>query len=167
MRWSGIAAIAGAAVLALGAAVWEPWASPPALSYETIAGYPMLVYYHNTGAPAQITGFGGVPAVSLGEPLPPEKIDALAAEARKNVQPAADLVKTGDRTRFLLDDPDGLAWVQGTEDHPAYFYIIAILESPRGSIAIERKWVNEICLVAKRGERFKRCPTHNRVYSDS
>ena len=152
---------------AVGVMLWVAYPSQPELVYDTVAGYPMLVYYHNTGAPAQVTGFGGVPAVSLGEPLPPDKIDALAAEARKHVQPAADLVKTGDRTRFMLDDPDGLAWVQGTEDHPAYFYIIAIVESPRSSIALERKWVNEICLVAKTGERFKRCPTHNRVYSDS
>ncbi len=165
MGWfaAGAAVLAGAA----GFLLWEPWASPPALSYETVAGYPMLVYYHNIGAPARVSGFGGMPAVSVGEPLPPDKIEALAAEAKKRVQPAPDLIKTGEKARFMLDDPDGLAWVQGTDEKPAYFYIIAILESPRSSIALQRRWVNETCLVAKTGERFKRCPTHNRVYSDS
>ena len=165
-----IAAAAVAAVLVAGAGLWEllwaPWASPPQLVYETVAGYPMLVYYHNTGSPVRVAAFGGVPAVSVGEPLPPEKIDAYIVEAKKRVQPAPDLIRTGDRARFLLDDPERLAWVQGTEESPTYFYIFAILEAPRPSIISDR-WVHELCIVAKTGERFKRCPSHNGVYAGS
>ncbi len=152
-----------AATLAAGVALWAPWASPPELTYDTVAGYPMKIYYHNTGSPAKVTAFGGVPAVSVGEPLSQEKIEAYAAEARKRVQPAPDLIRTGDRVRFVLDDPERLAWVQGTEESPVYFYILAILESPRSAL-INTRWVHELCLVAKTGEPFRKCPVHNGVY---
>ncbi len=152
-----------AAALAAGIVLWAPWAEPPELTYETVAGYPMRVYYHNIGAPAKVTAFGGVPAVSVGEPLPPDRIAEYAAEARKRVQPAPDLIRTGDRIRFVLDDPERLAWVKGTEDNPVYFYILAVLETPRNAL-INTRWVHELCLVAKTGEPFKKCGSHNDVY---
>jgi hypothetical protein len=152
----------GAAVVVAGVVLWAPWASPPELAYETVAGYPMKVYYHNTGAPVKVEAFGGMPALSVGEPLSADRIAAYAAEARKRVQPAPDLIRTGDRARFVLDDPDRLAWQQGTEENPNYFYIFAVLESPRASI-ISSRWVHELCIVAKTGEPFKPCPSHNGI----
>ena len=166
MNRLSVGAVAGAAALIAGVALWAPWTTPPDLAYETVAGYPMKVYYHNTGPAVKVTAFGGVPVVSMGEPLPPEKIEAYAAEARKRVKPAPDLIRTGDRARFVLDDPDRLAWVQGTDDNPAYFYIFAVLESPRASL-INSRWVHELCIVAKTGEPFKPCPSHNGTYADS
>ena len=160
-----LAGIAGTLLLGAGLALWAPWAAPPQLVYETVAGYPMLVYYHNVGSsPAKTTGFAGVPAVSVDAPLSAEKIDTYFAEARKRVAPAVDLVMPGERTRFVLDDPDGLAWVSAKEVRPSYFYLFAVLESPRSSI-FDNRWISELCLVAKTGERFKRCDSHNSVYA--
>ena len=159
-----LAAVA-AGVFAVGVGVWAPWASPPDLAYETVAGYPMKIYFHNTGPAVKVSAFGGVPAISIGEPLSAEKIEAYAAEARKRVQPAPDLIRTGDRARFVLEDPERLAWVQGTDDNPAYFYIFAVLESPRSSL-VSSRWLHELCIVAKTGEPFRPCLTHNRTYAD-
>lgn len=168
MKLAIVCAAAAAALTVIGVVLAAPWTSPPQLVYDTVAGYPMLVYYHNIGGePAETSGFGGVPAVSVGAPLPVEKLDAFFAEAKKRVVPAPDLVKPGERVRFVLDDPNGLAWVAAKEEKPTYFYVIAVLESPRSSFAVGRRWVNELCLVAKTGERFKRCSTHNGVYADS
>lgn len=163
MKWEriGLAAL-GVAVVVGGIVLWAPWASPPELAYETVAGYPMKVYYHNTGAPVKVQAFGGVP-VSVNEPLSAEQIAAYAVEARKRAVPAPDLIRTGDRARFVVDDPDKLAWVQGTDENPVYFYIFAVLESPRASI-ISSRWVHELCIVAKTGEPFKPCPSHNGIY---
>ena len=165
MKKLSLAAIAGTLLAGAGLALWAPWTSPPELGYDTVAGYPMLVYYHNIGgSAARVSGFGGVPAISVNKPLSAQEIDTYFLEARKRVVSAQDLIRPGERARFILDDPDGLAWVSGKEERPTYFYIFAVLESPRSSL-VDNRWVNELCLVAKTGERFMRCETHNTVYA--
>ncbi len=166
MKRLNIAAAAAAAVVAgIGVTLWAPWASAPDMVYDTVAGYPMMVYYHNLGPSVRVSGFGGVPAISVNRPLSEEESATYMAEARKRVQAAPDLVRSGERVRFMLEDPDGLAWAATKEERTTYFYLFAVLEYPRASIA-GGKWVNELCLVAKTGDRFKRCETHNRTYSD-
>jgi hypothetical protein len=165
MKKLALAAMAGILAVGAGVALWAPWASPPELVYDTVAGYPMLVYYHNIGgAAARVSGFGGVPAISVNKPLSAQEIDAHFVEARKRVVSAPDLIRPGERARFILEDPDGLAWVSAKEERPTYFYIFAVLESPRSSL-VDNRWINELCLVAKTGERFMRCEGHNEVYA--
>jgi len=162
-----LGAIAAAGVIA-GIVAVAPWASPPPVTYETVSGWPMRVYYRNMGqGPERLSAVGGVPALSLDEPLSDEKIEDYFAAVRKDLKPSPTLVKSGDFVWFEVDDPDRLAWVESkTPDRTVWFYVFAVVEMPRSSIT-GSKWVSELCLVAKTGEAFKKCAVHNDVYAAS
>lgn len=164
------ALVAGAIALAGLAACFAmaPWASPPPLTYETVSGWPMRVYYRNHGqGPERLSAVGGLPAVSLDEPLPQEAIDSYFAAVRSQLKKSPTLVKSGDFAWFEIDDPDRLAWVESqTPDRKTWFYVFAIVEMPRSSVLNDR-WVSELCLVAETGQQFKRCDAHNDIRAGS
>jgi hypothetical protein len=158
----GAALIAGAIVVA------APWASAPPISYETVSGWPMRIYYRNLGqGPEHLSAVGGLPALSVDEPLSTAEIDAYFVKVMDKLQPSPTLVKAGDFARFEIDDPDGLAWASGKmPERTSYFYVFAAIEMPRAAI-FDKKWVSELCLVAKTHEPFRRCATHNNVYASN
>ncbi len=165
-RRRGLWSVVGGGILvALAASL--PWSSPPVV-YETVSGWPMRVYYRNVGnGPERLSAVGGLPAYSVDEPLPPKQIDAYFVKIKKKLSLASTLIRSGDVAWFEIDDPDRLAWESDKiAPRPSWFYVFAIVELPRGSL-VNRKWVSELCLVAKTHEEFKKCPQHNGVYSDS
>lgn len=162
--WPPIAMSALSGLLVGIAAVWAPWSPPPSLYYEAVSGYPMKVYFRNIGDPiVEVVAAGGFP-VLVDEPLPKEKIDAYFAEVRKNVSPGKSMVRSGEFVRFVVDDPDELVWKPAKIEHTTWFYLFAIIETPRSAL-VNKRWVNELCLVSKTNEPFTRCPTHNEFYA--
>ncbi len=154
-------ALAGAALVA-----WAPWAAAPPLEYETVSGYPMQLYFRNVGnSPVEVIAAGGLPALS-DEPLSQEKLDAYLATVRARVQRARSLVRGGEYVKFVVDDPEGLAWVPGKTEHTTYLYLFAVIELPRPA-PFNARWVRELCLVSKTHEPFTRCETHNEIYAGS
>jgi hypothetical protein len=146
-------------------AVWAPWSSPSPIVYETVSGWPMWVYYRNLGsAPARLTDVGGMPALGVDAPLSDGEIEAHFAVLREHLKVAPTLVAAGDFVRFKVDDPGELAWKPGKTDGTTWFYVFAITKAPRAALVLDR-WVGELCLVAQTGEKFSRCPTHNRTYA--
>ena len=125
----------------------------------------MRTYYRNLGdSSAALTDIGGLPALSVDEPLAPDRIDAYFAEVHKELKHAPTLVRPGDFVRFVVDDPDELAYAGGKTDHTTYLYLFIVVKAPRAAL-INDRWVSELCLVAKTAEPFKRCATHNTVYA--
>ncbi len=169
MRALLLGVLGTAAVAASVATAVNPWAAPPPLVYETVSGYPMRVYYRNVGeGHVTVIAAAGVPALSIDAPLRQEQIDSYLAEIRRQMKPSVtpSIVKAGDYVRFDVDDPDELAWLPGKTEHTTYFYVFAAVEMPRDSLVIG-KWISELCLVAKTGEAFQRCPTHNSMTAGS
>ena len=157
---AGLGIAAAAAVVAA-----APWASLPPLTYETVTGFPMQVHYRDVGGSlVTVNGVGAVPALSLDRPLSSEQIDARFAEIRGRMQPMPGMIGPGGLLRFVVDDPDGLAWQPAKTKHTSYFYVFAVVEMPRSALIWDR-WISELCLVAKTGEAFKRCETHNGVHA--
>jgi hypothetical protein len=143
-------------------AILAPWSFRPPLVYDTLSGWPMVVYFRNVGdAPVQVVAAGGLPVLS-DEPLPQEKIAGYLASVKR--QRADSLVRAGEYVKFVVDDPDGLAWLPAKTDHTTYLYVFAIVEMPRAAL-ISNRWVRELCLVSKTYEAFKPCETHNDAYA--
>jgi hypothetical protein len=100
--------------------------------------------------------------------LPQERIDGYLANVVRQVKPSvvSSMVKAGDYMRFEIADPDGLAYAPTKTEKTTWFYLFAAVEMPRSALVNDR-WISELCLVAKTGEPFQRCPTHNSVYAGS
>lgn len=159
----GVTASAG---LLAGIVVQAPWSPSPQLYYEAVSGYPMKVYFRNIGEPiVEVVAAGGFP-VLVDAPLSKERIDAYLAVVRSNVKPGKSMVKSGEFVRFEVDDPDGLVWQPAKVEHTTWFYLFAIIETPRAAL-MNKRWVNELCLVSKTNEPFTRCPTHNEFIAGS
>lgn len=158
-------ALGAAACAALGIAAWAPWSPPPPLYYEAVTGYPMKIYFRNLGdSIIEVVAAGGVPALS-DLPLPQERIDAYFAEVRNHVSPGKSAVKGGEFVRFVIDDPEELAWKPGKDlEKTTYFYLFAVIETPRAA-PVNNRWIREVCLVSKTAEPFTPCPTHNEMYA--
>ncbi len=153
----------GAVVLA----VIAPWAPPPLLVYENVSGWPMRVYYRNLGeGPGRLAAVGGVPALSYERPLSAQEIDVHLAAIKASLKPAPTLVKAGDFVWFEVDDPAALALEQPKAARTSWLYVFVVVEMPRAAL-INQKWISELCLVAKKGEAFHKCDTHNNVYAAS
>jgi len=156
--------IAGAGLIALAlAGIATPWEAPPRIAYETVTGYPMQLYYRNVGmSPADVSGFQGMVSLTTEEPMAEADVRQMFAALARSTRPLDAAVKAGEYLKLELDDPERLAWEPAKTDRPTYFYIMAVLKSPR---LVVGEWVNELCLVAKTGEPFRRCPQHNRTYA--
>lgn len=158
-KWSIAAAVA---IVAAAAILWiAPWAPTPPLVYETVSGFPMRVYYRNVGtAEAEVSAVNGIPILSVDEPLPAGQIARYFDMLKGHMKPTRSVVRAGDFVRFVVDDPDRLAYEPAKTERTTYFYVMAILESPR-SAPIRDKWVSKLCLVAKTAEAFKPCPGYD------
>lgn len=160
--YAGAGAIAIAGALAL---VMAPNRAAPPLVYETVSGYPMRVYYRNVGeSQVEVNAAGGIPALSTDGPLPQERIDSYFDQVKKEIKPTFSAVRPGDFVRFMVEDPEELAWIPGKTEGMTYFYVFAAMELTRSG-SRGKSWISELCLVAKTGEAFQRCSTHNEVYA--
>src|SRR6266566_2403163 len=94
-RLWAIGAIAAAGAIA--AVALAPWTGPPPLTYESVSGWPMRVYYRNHGnGPERMIAVGGVPALGVDEPLTAQQIDEHFALVKANLKTVHATVKSGD-----------------------------------------------------------------------
>ena len=168
MRWFGpntTATLAGAVLVAVaGLVAIAPWTSPPSLSYETVSGYPMRVYYRNIGqVPERVSAVAGMPFLAYDRPLPADRIDGFFAELKGRMQASPTAVRPGDYVRWEIADPEGLALKPAKTERATWFYVFAMVESPRAALVKDR-WIGELCLVARTREAFKPCGSHNAMY---